>query len=205
MAKNEGSLLASTFTSTGTKLVCISALSLLQACSSTPAVEEVAADRNGGTVPELTLNLPEENCTCVAQDRPDYTFLERGFSALAAGDHIEAVQAFQRYQRLEKSPEAEYETAIAIAYVSTLPKSPFYDPIEARKANRRLHKQLTPDMEVHEKILLMREALETFGVMQRHIVNLEANNATLQEDLKKREAALKRLRELALGQPATPQ
>ena len=205
MANNEGGPLPSTFISTGTNLVCVAALCLLQACSSTPVVEEVPSGGDNGPVPELTLNLPEENCTCVAEDQPDYTFLERGFSALAAGDHIEAVQAFQRYQRLEKSPEAEYEAAIAIAYVSTLSKSPFYDPIEARKANRRLHKQLTPDMEVHEKILLMRESLETFGVMQRHIVNLEASNATLHEDLKKREEALKRLRELALGQPATQQ
>ena len=160
---------------------------------------------NPETVPELTLNLPSEHCVCVVDAVPDYTFLERGFTALAEGDHIEAVQSFQRYKRVEESAEAQLEAEIAIAYVSTLTKSPFYDPAEARKAHRRLYKQLKPGMEVHQKILLMRESLETFGVMQRHIVNLEANNATLREDLVKREGALKRLRELALGQSAGSQ
>jgi hypothetical protein len=178
---------------------------LLQACATT-ALEEPPVSNNGEAVPELTLNLSEENCSCAtSENQPDYNFLEKGFDALAEGDYIEAVQSFQRYQRLEKSPEAQLESKIAIAYVSTLSKSPFFDPVEARRAHRHLYKQLKPGMEVHPKILLMRDSLETFGVMQRHIVNLESRNATLTDDLRKREQALKRLRELALGQPATPQ
>jgi hypothetical protein len=178
---------------------------LLQACTTT-AVEESSVSNDSEAVPELTLNLPQENCRCaVSEDQPDYNFLEKGFDALTEGDYIEAVQSFQRYQRLEKSPEAQLESKIAIAYVSTLSKSPFFDPVEARRANRRLYKQLKPGMEVHPKILLMRDSLETFGVMQRHIKDLEASNATLTDDLRKREEALKRLRELALGQPATSQ
>jgi len=187
------------------KLPGIAALCLLQACSTSAPMDDATAHRDASSVPELTLNLPEENCTCVAQDQPDYTFLERGFTALVEGDHIEAVQSFQRYRRLEKSPEADWESAIAIAYVSTLSKSPFYDPEDARKSYRRLNKRLTSDMVVHEKTLLMRESLETFAAMQRHVGNLQATNATLREDLRKREDALKRLRELALGQPVTPQ
>lgn len=185
-------------------LTALTTVCFLQACTSATSVEKgvVSAGSQNDAVPELTLNLPKGNCICVADDQPDYTFLERGFIALIEGDHIEAVQSFQRYQRLEESPEAQLEAAIAIAYVSTLSKSPFYDPVEARKANRKLYKKLKPGMEVHPKILLMRESLETFGVMQHHIVNLEASNATLAEDLRKREVALKRLRELALGQPA---
>ncbi|MBE9540356.1 MAG: hypothetical protein IMF06_14830 [Proteobacteria bacterium] len=195
---------------TSATLISIAALCLLQACTAATPVEGVMAPVNTGetraeTVPELTLNLPKENCTCVAEGQTDYTFLERGFTALAEGDHIEAVHSFQRYQRLEDSPEAQLEAKIAIAYMSTLTKSPFYDPVEARRAHRRLYKQLKPGMEVHQKILFMRDSLETFGVMQRHIVNLEAQNSTLAEDLAKREEALKRLRELALGQPAAQQ
>ncbi len=191
-------------------LASLAVLCLLQACTATTPVDGAMTPVNGGSttpqgVPELTLNLPTEHCTCVVEAVPDYTFLERGFTALAEGDHIEAVQSFQRYKRVEVSTEAQLEADIAIAYVSTLTKSPFYDPAGARKAHRRLYKQLKPGMEVHQKILLMRESLETFGVMQRHIVNLEANNATLREDLIKREEALKRLRELALGQSAVSQ
>ena len=48
----------------------------------------------------------------------------------------------------------------------------------------------------------MRDALEAFLVMQRHMNDLQVANTTLAQDLKKREEALKRLRELALGQSA---
>ena len=193
-------------TRTQTTLIFVAvSMCLLQACTSTAVVEGPPASNGSEAVPELTLNLPEENCSCAASDeQPDYNFLEKGFDALAEGDYIEAVQSFQRYQRLEDSIEAQLESKIAIAYVSTLSKSPFFDPVEARRAHRHLYKKLEPGMEVHPKILLMRDSLETFAVMQRHIVDLEASNATLTEDLKKREEALKRLRELALGQPATP-
>lgn len=195
---------------TNATLMSIAVLCLLQACTAATPVNNAptpvtAGSAGADTVPELTLNLPEENCTCVVEGQHDYTFLERGFAELAEGDHIEAVQAFQRYKRLEQSPSAQLEADIAIAYVSTLSKSPFYDPVAARKAHRRLYKRLKPDMEVHQNILFMRDSLETFGAMQRHIVNLQASNATLKEDLMKREKALKRLRELTLGQPAERQ
>ena len=186
---------------TSAKIAVIATVCLLQACASAPEV-----GNESETVPELTLNLPEQGCSCEAVgEQSDYTFLEKGFDALEEGDYIEAVQSFQRYQRVEQSPEAQLEAKIAIAYVSTLSKSPFFDPVEARRAHRHLYKQFMPGMEIHQEIIFMRDSLETFGVMQRHIVNLEASNATLTEDLKKREQALKRLRELALGQPASSQ
>lgn len=192
---------------TNATLISIAVLCLLQACTAATPVNDASTSVSAGaeTVPELTLNLPEENCACVVEGQHDYTFLERGFAELAEGDHIEAMQAFQRYKRLEQSPSAQLEANIAIAYVSTLSKSPFYDPVAARRAHRRLYKQLKPDMDVHQIILFMRDSLETFGVMQRHILNLKASNATLKEDLMKREQALKRLRELTLGQSAAPQ
>jgi hypothetical protein len=186
-------------------LVFIATVFLLQACATVPADKPVVSNEIEA-VPELTLNLPEEGCNCVADgEQSDYTFLERGFDDLIEGDYIEAVQSFQRYKRVEQSAEAQLEASIAIAYVSTLSKSPFFDPVEARRAHRQLYKQLKPGMEIHPKVLLMRDSLETFAVMQRHIMNLKANNATLTEDLRKREEALKRLRELALGQPASSQ
>lgn len=157
-------------------------------------------------MPELTLNLPEQqDCVCTAEDQSDYTFLEKGFSALVTGDHIGAVQHFQRYQRLESSPRADWEAGIAIAYDSMLPRSPFYDPEAARKAYNRLKKEPYDGMQPHEKILMMRDSLETFVEMGRRITSLERENSALREDLKKREEAIKRLRELTLGQKGARQ
>lgn len=192
------------------KFAVPAALFLLQACTAAKPVEPVEEMKPAvgkEPVPELTLNLTEQNCNCsVATDAADYTFLEKGFSELVAGDHIEAVQSFQRYQRIEQSPEADWESGIAIAYVSTLPKSPFYDPAEAQSSFSKLKEQKKEQgikgKNLHERALFMRDALEAFLVMQRHVNDLQVANTTLTQDLKKREEALKRLRELALGQSA---
>lgn len=188
------------------KFAVLATLCLLQACTTAKPVEDTSAATAKKAVPELTLNLPEQNCNCEVAETPDYTFLEKGFSELVAGDHIEAVQSFQRYQRLEQSAEADWESGIAIAYVSTLSKSPFYNPVEAQKAASLLKKQKKEQRvkgkNVHEKSLFMRDALEAFLVIQRHVNDLQITNATLRADLSKREEALKRLRELALGQSA---
>ena len=171
---------------------------LLQGCQNAPVEADAIEPEE---VPELTLNLPQdEDCNCVVEDPADYTFLERGFKALAEGDHIEAVQHFQRYQRLEKSAAAEWEAGIAIAYISTLSASPFYDSMEARKSYRDLRKPYSKELKVHDQTRIMAQSLESFEVSERHIKDLENNNAILKEDLRKREEALKRLRELTLGQ-----
>lgn len=178
--------------------VAIALILLLQGCATAP-VEEVPAEPESEPVPELTLNLEEEDCSCVEQTVHDFTPLERGFTSLALGEHIEAVQHFQRYQRLEKSPEADLEASIGIAYISILPASPFYDPDEARKSYRKIRLIPIDDLQLHEQTLLMRQSLETFLLMERKIVGLEEDNVTLKENLEKREEALKRLRELTLG------
>jgi hypothetical protein len=172
---------------------------LLQACATTPPEGEAAADPQA--VPELTLNLPQgEDCICVPESQADYTFLEKGFTALLDGDHVEAVQYFQRYQRLESSPQADWEAGITIAYDSMLPQSPFYDPQAARKSYTRLKSQQVKGAPVHEKVLIMRDSLEIFMTMRAQIYRLNTDNAVLKEEVAKREEALKRLRELALGQ-----
>lgn len=183
--------------------VVVAASLLIQACSTAPeTVPEVKPEPRTKTVPELTLNLEEKECSCVEQTVLDYTPLERGFTALAIGKHIEAVQHFQRYQRLEKSATADLEASIAIAYISILPASPFYNTDEARKTYRRVRASKIDRMELHEQTLLMRQSLETFLVMERKIVEFEKDNAKLTKELEKREKALQRLRELALGQKA---
>ena len=172
---------------------------MLTACATTP--EEAPSVTNPEDV-ELTLNLPQEDCNCVADpaQQKDHTFLERGVHALSEGEYIEAVQYFQRFQRLEKSAQADWEAGISIAYTSMLPSSPFYDPDAAQRRYRRLSKQSVDGMDIHPYVLVMRESLEAFSVMNRHVADLESTNAILKEDLAKREEALKRLRELTLGQ-----
>lgn len=162
--------------------------------------------------PELTLNLTPQDCACADQDavqsrpgaegaspRPP-TALEQGFSSLAAGEYVEAVQFFQSYKKKQDSATANWESGIGIAYVSMLSNSPLYDADAARKSYRRLKKQLRPEMRPHQQSLLMNQALESFVVMERHISDLESTVATLKKDLQKREEAIKRLRELTLGQ-----
>ncbi|MEH6583918.1 MAG: hypothetical protein V7754_18430 [Halioglobus sp.] len=190
---------------------------LLQACATAPvetaSVETASVERApvesaprtrttpaNGDVPELTLNFPEQDCRKVEQDVYDFTPLERGFTALAAGEYVEAVQHFKRYQRLEKTPEADLEASIAIAYVSILPASPFYDTEEARKSYRVIHFQDINHLALHEQTLLMRQSLETFLLMEKNTIQIKKDNAKLKKDLAKREEALKRLRELTLGQ-----
>ena len=186
----------------GRWVAMITAAVLLAGCVAAPQetpAATVAADPND--VPEITLNLPDKaECVCEQTPANDYTFLEKGFESVSTSDYIEAVQYFQRYQRLEKSASAQWEAAIAIADVSYLPNSPFYDPEAARKSYRQLRKQRAEYPLAHHQVLLMSESMEAFVTLDRHVDDLEDSNAVLKEDLAKREEALKRLRELTLGQ-----
>ncbi len=179
-------------------------LALLQACSATPVDEGVEATPEAD--PELTLNLPRQALpACACEDDTGPTFLDRGLSALAQGDHVEAVTYFQRYQRTESSPVADWEAEIAIAYDSMLPQSPFYDPEAARVSWRRLQDTQPGEGVFNEGTLMMRDALSAFAGMQQEIGELRSDNAQLTENLEKREEALRRLRELTLGQKGAAQ
>jgi tetratricopeptide (TPR) repeat protein len=175
---------------------------LASACAMQPVEPDVTPEPRRASDVELTLNLPEEpaNCVCADASDKDHTFLERGIAVLADGDYIEAVQYFQRYERLEKAPLAQWEADIAIAYASILPSSPFFDVDAALSAYTELQARV-PAGQKHPSIVLMQQALESFVLMERHIQDLEGRASMLEEDLNKREQALKRLRELTLGQP----
>lgn len=191
-----------------TRLFAAAALVLtLQACTTVqflPSPDGEADVMNTGSVqevPELELNLDQpEPVECVRDEGADYTFLEKGFSHLVAGDQIEAVRYFQTYQRLEASERSTWESEIAIAYASMLPQSPFYDPQAARLAYNKLVKTQPEGVELHEKVLFMRDALATLVSLNRQIGSLQRDKAALEGDLRKREDALRRLRELTLGQ-----
>ncbi len=180
-------------------LMCL--VLLVAACAGT-APNEQSASPETVTEPELTLNLPEPECRCAEEEGRDYTFYEKGISLLLAGEHVEAVSSFQRYQRLESSPEAKWEAGIAIAYDSMLPQSPFYDPQSAQAAYEQLQELAVDTRRVHIRTLLMRDALASLLQLQAQLDQLASDNRQLSENLQKREEALKRLRELTLGQRA---
>lgn len=178
-------------------------LLLLVACASTPPSVEPPQAPEPKPVPELILNLPEpgaDNCDCETPPGVDLTFLDKGFKALNEGDHKEAVNYFRRYQRLESSPGVDWEAGIAIAYVKMLPQGPYYNWRAARDSYVRLMRQQPQAIQLHGQIVLMRDALAILVDLHTQIDDLQRETATLSESLEKREEALRRLRELTLGQ-----
>ena len=180
---------------------------LLQACATAPdatAPAEGAPDEpRRGPVPELTLNLPDQSkdkCDCSQQVSVDRTFLEKGFANLAAGDYREAVNYFRRYQRLESAPGVDLEANIAVAYVKMIPQSPYYNWRTARESYLRLMRKPPTNVQLNEQIVLMRDMLAILSDLHMQINDLQSENATVTENLEKREEALRRLRELMLGQ-----
>jgi hypothetical protein len=171
-------------------LLLLTAL-ILSACGSTPAEPE--------PVPELNLNLPPAECKCQEEQQADFTFLEKGFAALHDGEYLESLQYFQRYQRIEQSAIADIEARIAIAYLSILPQSPIFDSAAARDSYREIRQDIQPDWQLHPRVQVMQDSLESFLDMQAELSELERDNRDLRKELQRREEAIKRLRDLTLG------
>ncbi len=193
-------------------VVCFSACTASQQLATGPgdaagAAGTAARDETQRQVPELNLNLPESSaaqqaCACADLAAVNHTLLERGISALLNGDFADADSYFQRYQRLEKSQRASWETKVAAAYSRLMPNSPKYSSSAAKQAYQKVRKVPTDSGPPHEQVLIMHQALAMYFGLQTDLQNLEAKNAQLEQDLAKREAAIKRLRELTLGQKA---
>ncbi|MFV8818176.1 hypothetical protein [Haliea sp. E17] len=175
---------------------------LLQACAQAPQAESPASAEPAAT-PDIQLNLdqgPDCNCSQLPSSTADYTFLEKGMAALAAGNIVEGRQYFQRYQRLEDTPVARWESAVAQAYIDALAVNPERNLARARTALQSLDKQDWRGLNPHPQVLLMRQALQNFLGDARRVDELQTENQALRADLAKREETIKRLRELTLGQ-----
>ena len=156
----------------------------------------------GSSDPEIILTLPSPDCDCA--DNGD--FMDRAFYALAEGEYLESLEHFQRYQRIEKTVTADIEVWIAIAFLSTLPDSPVFDREAAGESYRRVRRFMRGrELKLHGQILLMLEALETFVDMQGQLNRARQSNDSLEDELKKRESAIKRLRDLTLGHQSEPE
>lgn len=176
---------------------------MLQACASGPSAIDPSRLSGSKTTDEITLNLPDQTLeACVSDQRigVDYTYLEKGFSAMVVGDNVEAVKYFRRYQRLESSPGAEWEAGIAIAYAKMLPNGPYYNWRAAADAYRRLMRRVPEGIELNQQVLILRGTLALLVDLHVYIDELQNEKDDLNENLEKREEALKRLRELTLGQ-----
>ncbi|KZX59420.1 hypothetical protein A3709_14075 [Halioglobus sp. HI00S01] len=184
-------------------LIVVAAAGLLQACAQAP---EAPAPVTPVDPSEITLNLPDQQtCDCAAPEPVSLDFLEKGYVELAEGRHAEAMEYFNRYLRMETSRTAGWEAEVAIAFVYALRESPLYDADAARKSYRDLRKEDWQAMELHPQTQLARQALEGFLKAEQERRELTAQNKQLQEDLVKREEALKRLRELTLGRTGSTQ
>src|SRR5690606_33677981 len=109
------------------------ALTVLGACAPLPQSSDGAGQSSSPqqaavAAAEVDLNLPGKGeFAPETGSKRDYNLLDKGLNALAAGDHVAAVDYFKRYQRLESSALAAWEAKVAIAFDSTLSPSPFYD------------------------------------------------------------------------------
>ena len=110
-----------------------------------------------------------------------------GLQALSQGDYVAAVERFEEHA-LSGGEQAPKEATAGQALVDTLSEYPIeVDPSEERV--------------VSDRAVLIDSVLVLIAGLEQQIVNLGAENAALSADLEKREEALKRLRELTLGQP----
>lgn len=167
---------------------------LLVGCQITPVAEEEASAPVEAspaavreTLPEL--NIPESildaSCDCsevVAE--PEETYFDRGARALAARDYAQALSYFERHADAE-SDNAQREAQIGLAFISVL------------RADR---KDSNSSQALDDRAEIMSLALALLTQLEGRVSELGKKNSKLANDLKKREAVLKRLRELTLGQ-----
>ena len=107
--------------------------------------------------------------------------------ALSQGDYAAAGEYFEEHA-LSGGEQAPREAAAGQALLDILPEYP-------TEANSPTEEEDT------DRAMLIDLVLGLIAGLEQQILDLSAENAALGVDLEKREEALKRLRELTLGQP----
>ena len=169
------------------------ASTLLVGCQTAPVAEEEAytsvEDSTAVVSETLPLNISksivEASCDCsevVAE--PEETYFDRGVRALAARDYAQALSYFERHADAE-SDNAQREAEIGLAFIAVL------------RADRT---DGNSSQALDDRAEIMSLALALLTQLEGRVSELGKKNSKLASDLKKREAVLKRLRELTLGQ-----
>ena len=170
------------------------ASTLLFGCQTTPRAEvneSAPVEALEETVSEALppLNIPESmvdascDCTEIVAE-PEETYFDRGVRALAARDYAQALSYFERHAGGE-SENAEREAGIGLAFIAVL----------------RADSRAGPSSQaLDDRAEIMSLALALLTQLEDRVSELGRKNSKLASDLEKREAVLKRLRELTLGQ-----
>ena len=166
-------------------LFFLSALLVLSGCSLQPSDAASGSGDQSGSDQSATSDQEAIVCQC-PNDSPSDDFM-LGLQALSQSDYAAAAQHFEEHA-LSGGEQAPEEAAIGQALADTLSEYPIgEDPS-------------TPD-EVTDRAILIDLVLVLIAGLEQKVAELSAENAALAVDLEKREEALKRLRELTLGQP----
>ena len=170
------------------------ASALLIGCQTVPVAEEKEsspAEASAALISETPpqLNIPESivdaSCDCSEMVAiPDETHFDHGVRALAARDYAQALRYFERHADVE-SEKAQREAEIGLAFIAVL---------------RADGSDGTSSQALDERAEIMSLVLASLTQLEDRLSELDRKNSTLVRDLEKREAVLKRLRELTLGQ-----
>jgi hypothetical protein len=166
-------------------LFVLSALLVLSGCSLQPSDAASGSGDQSGSDQSAASDLEAIVCQC-PNDSPSDDFM-LGLQALSQGDYAAAGQHFEEHA-LSGGEQAPAEAAIGQALADTLSEYPIGEDSS------------TAD-EVTDRAMLIDLVLVLIAGLEQKVAELSAENATLAVDLEKREEALKRLRELTLGQP----
>ena len=176
-----------------TALLALLTSGLLVGCQSTPVSNaSVAApastiEASAEQIPEL--NIPESvlDVDCNCSDlvvTPEETDFDRGIRALAARDYPQARRYFQSHAKID-ALSASREAEIGLAFIAFL---------------RADGKDQSNSEALDDRAEIMVLALALLTQLESQVSRLDEVNIKLASDLEKREAVLKRLRELTLGQ-----
>jgi hypothetical protein len=163
----------------------------LGGCASAPKPAPEPAPKPTPPAPaELNIPLPatEEGCDCTEVTAATENYFDRGVRALAARDYERARVYFERHRGSDE-PQAIREADVGIAFVTLLSQSGDAVGDDAGASG------------VDERAEVMILALAAIQSLESQLSTLQQLNDALSGDLRKREEALKRLRDLTLGQP----
>lgn len=178
---------------TAASLTCMTALALCLGGCATPAeVAQAPVPEPAPPAPsELNIPVPGTDLNCECEGEAEVVvenYFDRGVRALAARDYARARVYFQRH-RESGEEQATREADVGIAFVTLLDRSSDDSITDAGASG------------VDERAEVMILALAAIESLEGQLKTLTDLNKALSSDLAKREEALKRLRDLTLGQP----